>query len=51
MHDEIIVEAKAEIAKPVADILEETMEEAGMALLKITPVEAEVVIADSWAEK
>jgi len=27
------------------------MEEAGEALLRIAPVEAEVVIADSWAEK
>ena len=51
MHDEIIVEAKAEIAKPVADILEETMKEAGGALLKIVPVEAQVVMANSWAGK
>jgi hypothetical protein len=35
----------------VALILNDTMEEAGGALLKIAPVEAEVVIADSWAEK
>jgi len=32
-------------------ILEETMEEAGRTLLKIVPVKAEVVIANSWAEK
>jgi hypothetical protein len=31
--------------------LKETMEEAGRAMLKIVPVEAEVVIANSWAEK
>jgi hypothetical protein len=35
----------------VNPILKDTMEEAGEALLKIAPVEAEVVIADSWAEK
>jgi len=35
----------------VALILKDTMEEAGRALLKVVPVEAEVVIADSWAEK
>jgi len=27
------------------------MEEAGGSFLKVAPVEAEVVIADSWAEK
>jgi hypothetical protein len=37
--------------KTVALILKETMEEAGGALLKIVPVEAEVMGADSWAEK
>jgi hypothetical protein len=35
----------------VALILKETMEEAGRALLKVVPVEAKVVIVDSWAEK
>jgi hypothetical protein len=35
----------------VALILKDTMEEAGRVLLKIIPVEAEVVITDSWAEK
>ena len=32
-------------------ILKDTMEEAGRALLKVVPAEAEVVIVDSWAEK
>jgi DNA polymerase I-like protein with 3'-5' exonuclease and polymerase domains len=49
--DEIFVEAKSGIAETVALILKDTMEEAGGALLKIAPVEAEVVLADSWAEK
>jgi hypothetical protein len=35
----------------VALTLKETMEGAGGALLKIVPVEAEKVVADSWAEK
>jgi len=35
----------------VALILKETMEEAGSVLLRIVPVEVEVVIVGSWAEK
>jgi hypothetical protein len=35
----------------VALTLKDIMEEAGGSLLKIVPVEAEVVIVDSWAEK
>jgi len=35
----------------VALILKKTMKEAGRALLMIVPVEAEVVIVGSWAEK
>ena len=49
--DKIFVEAKSGIAETVALILKDTMEEAGGAMLKIVPVKAEVVIADSWAEK
>jgi DNA polymerase I-like protein with 3'-5' exonuclease and polymerase domains len=49
--DEIFVEAKSGIAETVALTLKNTMEEAGRALLKIAPVEAEVVVANSWAEK
>jgi DNA polymerase I-like protein with 3'-5' exonuclease and polymerase domains len=51
MHDEIIVKTKARIADEVPLILKQTMEEAGRALLKIAPVEVEVIVADSWAEK
>ncbi len=46
--DEIFVEAKSGIAETVAPILKDTMEDAGRSFLKIVPVEAEVVIADSW---
>jgi DNA polymerase I-like protein with 3'-5' exonuclease and polymerase domains len=46
-HDEILVETPIEAADEAALILKKTMEEAGRALLKIVPVEADVVIADS----
>ena len=51
IHDEILLEAPIEAADEVALILKETMEEAGRSFLKVIPVEAEVVVADSWAEK
>jgi hypothetical protein len=35
----------------VALVLKDTTEEVGGALLKIAPVEVEVVIAESWAKK
>jgi DNA polymerase I-like protein with 3'-5' exonuclease and polymerase domains len=35
----------------IALILKETMEEARRAFLKIVPIEAEVIISSSWAEK
>ena len=50
-HDEILLEAPIEAMDEVALILKDTMEEAGRALLKVVPVKAEVVVADSWAEK
>lgn len=51
MHNEIIVKTKARIADEVALILKETMEETGRSFLKVVPVEAEVVVRGSWAEK
>jgi len=51
IHDEILLEAPIEATDKVAFILKETMEEAGRSFLKIAPVEAEVVVVDSWAEK
>jgi DNA polymerase I-like protein with 3'-5' exonuclease and polymerase domains len=51
VHDEILLEAAIEATDEVALILKQTMEEAGKALLKTVPVEAEMVIVDSWAEK
>ncbi len=50
-HDQILVKSPIEGTDEMALILKETMEEAGRALLKIVPVEAKVVIVDSWAEK
>jgi DNA polymerase I-like protein with 3'-5' exonuclease and polymerase domains len=51
IHDEIVLEAPIESKDEVGLILQETMEEAGNAMLKIVPLEAEVVVAGSWAEK
>jgi len=51
IHDEIVLEAPIESMDEVGLILQEIMEEAGNAMLKIVPVEAEVVVAGSWAEK
>jgi DNA polymerase I-like protein with 3'-5' exonuclease and polymerase domains len=51
VHDEILLEAHIEVTDKVALILKEPMEEAGRTLLQTVPVEAEVVIADSWTEK
>ena len=51
IHDGIVLEAPIESMDEVGLILQETMEEAGNAMLKIVPVEAEVVVAGSWAEK
>jgi len=51
IHDGIVLEAPIESMDEVGLILQETMEEAGNAMPKIVPVEAEVVVAGSWAEK
>jgi DNA polymerase I len=51
VHDEIILEVRAEMAENASVKLKETMEKAGAYYLKFVPVIAEVIIADSWAEK
>ena len=51
VHDEIIVEAKEDIAPQAKNILEESMKKAGKILLKKVPVEYEANIVKSWAEK
>jgi DNA polymerase-1/twinkle protein len=50
-HDEIILEVPEKMVKDVADILERMMIEAGKAFLFRVPVEAEVAIGETWAEK
>lgn len=51
VHDEILLEVPIEATDEVALILKETMEEAGRSFLKTVPVEADVVVVSSWAEK
>ena len=51
VHDEIILEVPEEMAKEVSGILRETMIEAGKAYLSRVPVEVEVTIGETWAEK
>jgi len=43
----LIIEATDEVAL----ILKDAMEEAGSVFLKTIPVDAEVAVVDSWAEK
>jgi len=52
-HDEIILEVPEEkaYAAAAAAILRETMIEAGKAYLSKVPVEVEVTIGETWAEK
>jgi DNA polymerase-1 len=51
VHDEIILETPIEIADEIALILKQIMEEAAGIFLKLVPVEADVMITNSWAEK
>jgi DNA polymerase I len=51
VHDEIILEVPEEKANDAAAILRETMIEAGKAYLCKVPVEVEVTVGDTWAEK
>jgi hypothetical protein len=49
--DEIILEVPDELANDAAAILRETMIQAGKVYLSGVPVEVEVTIGDTWAEK
>jgi DNA polymerase I-like protein with 3'-5' exonuclease and polymerase domains len=51
VHDDIFLEAPDGLAGEVAVILKQTMIQAGKAYLCKVPVEAEVTVADNWAEK
>ncbi len=51
VHDEIILEVPEKMVNDAAAILRKTMIEAGKAYLDKVPVEVEVTIGDTWAEK
>ncbi len=51
IHDEVIIEVPRANATEAAQILQQTMEAAGGAVLRQVPIVAEARIADSWAEK
>ena len=51
IHDEIVLECNETKAEETAQLLKNTMEEAGSKYMKDVPVVAEVSIADSWAGK
>ena len=51
VHDEIIVEAPIGIAEEVKNVVEGVMLKAAKTFLPDVPVECEIAVADSWAEK
>jgi DNA polymerase-1 len=51
VHDEIILEVHDGLAVEAAVILKETMIQASKAYLGKVPIEVEVTVADTWAEK
>ena len=48
VHDEIVVEAKSEIADDTAKLVEEQMIKAGERLLKKVPVKVDVHVSTCW---
>jgi DNA polymerase I-like protein with 3'-5' exonuclease and polymerase domains len=51
IHDEIILEAPITDCETAAQILKDSMIDAGEMFLKIIPIEVEVSIVDNWSEK
>ena len=51
IHDELLVEAPKAQAEEVAEIVENTMKEAGRRFLRHVPLDVEVVLAQNWAGK
>jgi DNA polymerase I-like protein with 3'-5' exonuclease and polymerase domains len=51
LHDKILLQPPIETTDEIVHILKKTMEEAGKALLKIVPVEAGVVVVESWGRE
>ena len=50
VHDELILEAREDVADTWASILQERMEQAGRELINDLPIVAEVSKGDTWAE-
>lgn len=48
VHDEIVTEAREDIAEDVAKMVEEKMIEAGKKLIKLVPIKVDVHISDCW---
>ena len=51
VNDEIILEVPERVANDATAILKETMIQAGKAYLSKVPVEIEVAIGETWAER
>ena len=51
VHDELVLEVKAELAEKYKGILEKTMIEAAEHVLKSVPASADASVGDSWAAK
>jgi len=51
VHDEIILEVPEEMAEEAAAILKEAIIEARKAYLVRVPIEVEITIGETWAEK
>lgn len=50
VHDEIVSEARADIADEVAKVVEDQMILAGQKLLKKVPIKVDVHVADNWTK-
>ncbi|MDQ5824550.1 MAG: DNA polymerase, partial [Chloroflexota bacterium] len=50
VHDEIVVEARADIAEEVQHIVEDCMVRAAHYILKVVPMVAEASVADYWSK-
>jgi DNA polymerase I-like protein with 3'-5' exonuclease and polymerase domains len=50
VHDEIVVEAEADSAEEIRQVVEDTMRRAGQRYLKTVPVEVESRVSDCWSK-
>jgi DNA polymerase I-like protein with 3'-5' exonuclease and polymerase domains len=50
VHDEIVVEVRADQAEEVQHIVEDAMLRAGQDILKVVPIVAEAAVADYWSK-